>query len=152
MPIAASTVGSSLAYSTEVFASSSSSINNLDMSDRILVPEPEADVDAVIEQHNAVGQMGATADDEQSKENLRAKLRSTLSKKQSLPGAFLWQRPLLVIVLLAEGVDWLHFPRRWNSAKEEREVDGAERVDCNSPFVGSLSLHNSTNIHQLGRF
>jgi hypothetical protein len=63
-------------------------MNNVDMNDRILVPEPEADVDTVIEQQNAVGQMGATADDEESKENLRAKLRSTLSKKQSLPGAF----------------------------------------------------------------
>jgi len=63
-------------------------MNNVDMNDRILVPEPEADVDAVIEQQNAVGQMGATAGDEESKENLRAKLRNTLSKKQSFPGAF----------------------------------------------------------------
>ena len=89
MPTVVPTAGSSLAYSTEIFASSSSSVNNIDMNDRILVPEPEADVDNVIEQQNAVGQMGATADDEQSKENLRAKLRSTLSKKQSIPGASL---------------------------------------------------------------
>ena len=87
VPTAAPTAGSSLAHGPEVLASSSSSINNVDMSDRILVPEPEADVDTVIEQQNAVGQMGATADDEESKENLRAKLRNTLSKKQSLPGA-----------------------------------------------------------------
>jgi len=58
------------------------------MSDRILVLEPEADVDAIIEQQNAIGKMGATAGDEESKENLRAKLRSTLSKKQSLTGMF----------------------------------------------------------------
>lgn len=62
-------------------------MNNVDMSDRILVPEPEADVDTAIEQQNAIGQMDATAGDEESKENLRAKLRSTLSKKQSFPGA-----------------------------------------------------------------
>lgn len=91
VPPVASTAGSSLAYNTEVLASSASSINNVDMSDRILVPEPEADVDTIIEQQNAVGQMGATADDEESKENLRAKLRSTLSKKQSLPGESLTQ-------------------------------------------------------------
>ena len=62
-------------------------MNNVDMTDRILVPEPEADVEAVIEQQSALGQMDATAGDEESKENLRAKLRNTLSKKQSLPGA-----------------------------------------------------------------
>lgn len=50
------------------------------------MPEPEADVDTVIEQQNAVGQMDATAGDEERKENLRAKLRNTLSRKQSLPG------------------------------------------------------------------
>jgi hypothetical protein len=102
----------SLAHNTEVLASSSSSMNNVDMSDRILVPEPEADVDTVIEQQNAVGQMGATAGDEESKENLRAKLRNTLSKKQSLPGTF---RPecgslsFFVLALSAEGVDWSGF-------------------------------------------
>ena len=52
------------------------------------MPEPEADVDTAIEQQNAVGQMDATAGDEESKENLRAKLRNTLSKKQSFPGTF----------------------------------------------------------------
>ena len=52
------------------------------------MPEPEADVETVIEQQNAIGQMGATAGDEESRENLRAKLRNTLSKKQSLPGMF----------------------------------------------------------------
>ena len=52
------------------------------------MPEPEADVDTVIEQQNAVGQMDATAGDEERKENLRAKLRNTLSRKQSLPGTF----------------------------------------------------------------
>ena len=62
-------------------------MNNVDMTDRILVPEPEADVEAVIEQQSALGQMDATAGDEESKENLRAKLRNTLSKKQSFPGA-----------------------------------------------------------------
>ena len=63
-------------------------MNNVDMSDRILVPEPEADMEAVVEQQNAVGQMDATASDEERKENLRAKLRNTLSKKQSFPGTF----------------------------------------------------------------
>ena len=138
--------------------SSSSSINNVDMTDRILVPEPEADVDTVIEQQNAVGRMGATADDEESKENLRAKLRSTLSKKQSLPGMFL----LLSCPVVAEsppcdpsvgprqGVDQLVcFCRYWNPTEEEREVDGLERVDRNSPFVGSFSLPYYTDIHQL---
>lgn len=86
IPPVSSTTGSSLPHNTEVLASSSSSMVNVDMSDRILVPEPEADVDAIIEQQNAVGQMDATASDEESKENLRAKLRNTLSKKQSLPG------------------------------------------------------------------
>ena len=50
------------------------------------MPEPEADVDTVIEQQNAVGQMDATAGDEERKESLRAKLRNTLSRKQSFPG------------------------------------------------------------------
>ena len=107
VPTVVTTAGSSLAYNVEVLASSSSSINNVDMSDCILVPEPEADVDTIIEQQNAVGQMGATADDEGSKENLRAKLRSTLSKKQSLPGAYFGPSvavPLSVIALLAKGV------------------------------------------------
>lgn len=91
MPTVASSASYSLAYNTDVLASSSSSINNVDTSDRILVPEPEADVDTVIEQQNAVGQMDATADDEESKESLRAKLRSTLSKRRSLPGTLLVQ-------------------------------------------------------------
>jgi len=86
VPSVASTAGSPLAHNTEALASSSSSMNNVDMSDRILVPEPEADVDTVIEQQNAVGQMDGTAGDEERKENLRAKLRNTLSRKQSLPG------------------------------------------------------------------
>ena len=63
-------------------------MNNVDMNDRILVLEPEADVDAVMEHQNAIGQMDATAGDEESKESLRAKLRNTLGKKQSLPGLF----------------------------------------------------------------
>ncbi|KAF9778763.1 vacuolar fusion protein MON1 [Thelephora terrestris] len=62
------------------------------MYDRILVTEPEADVDAAIEHQTAVGQMDATADDEESKENLRTKLRNTLSKKQSLPDVGIRQR------------------------------------------------------------
>lgn len=88
VPSATYTAGSPLAHNTEVLASSSSSMNNVDMSDRILVPEPEADMEAVVEQQNAVGQMDATASDEERKENLRAKLRNTLSKKQSFPGTF----------------------------------------------------------------
>ena len=97
LPSAASTTGSSSAYNTEVLASSSSSMNNVDMNDRILVPEPEADVEAVVEQQNAVGQMDATASDEERKESLRAKLRNTLSKKQSFPGTSRsrWGAPLV---------------------------------------------------------
>lgn len=88
IPPVSSTTGSSLAHNTEALASSSSSINNVEMYDRILVPEPEADADTAIEHQTAVGQMDGTADDEESKENLRAKLRNTLSRKQSLPGTF----------------------------------------------------------------
>lgn len=88
LPSVASTAGSPLVHNTEALASSSSSMINVDMSDRILVPEPEADVETVIEQQSAVGQMDATAGDEERKENLRAKLRNTLSGKQSLPGMF----------------------------------------------------------------
>lgn len=88
MPPVASITSSPLPHNTEVLASSASSMNNVDMSDRILVLEPEADVDTATEHQNAVGQMDTTASDEESKGNLRAKLRNTLSKKQSLPGAF----------------------------------------------------------------
>lgn len=127
MPLVAST-SSPLAYNTEVLASSSSSMNNVDMSDRILVPEPEADVDTIIEQQNAVGQMGATAGDEESKENLRAKLRSTLSKKQSLPGASLlkmWRYILLVLDFSAEGFcrSWFF----WQILGSDRGREGSRR-------------------------
>lgn len=88
VPSLASITGSPMVHNTEALASSSSSMNNVDMSDRILVPEPEVDVEIVMEQQNAIGQMGGSASDEESKENLRAKLRNTLSKKQSLPGTF----------------------------------------------------------------
>jgi len=55
------------------------------MSDGILVPEtdPEAEMDP--DQVIAAGQMGTIAGDEESKKNLRAQLRKTLSKKQSTP-------------------------------------------------------------------
>ena len=130
VPSVASTTGSPLAHGTEVLASSSSSMNNVDMSDRILVPEPEADVEAVVEQQNAVGQMDATASDEERKENLRAKLRNTLSKKQSFPGKS--QHSLRHVCFVAEGIDGI---RCWSPVEEEREVDRVERVDRNSPFV-----------------
>ena len=107
VPAVTSTTGSPLAHNPEVLASSSSSMYNVDMNDRILVLEPEADVDTVIEQQSAIGQMGATAGDEESRENLRAKLRSTLSRKQSLPGTFLARmrpRSRLAISLLLGGV------------------------------------------------
>ena len=45
---------------------------------------------------------------------------------------------------LAEGVHWSGSHRCRDSAEEEREVDGIERVDCNSPFVGFLSPHQAT--------
>ena len=124
-------------------------MNNVDMNDRILVPEPEADVEAATEQQNAVGQMDATAGDEERKENLRAKLRSTLSKKQSLPGTFqqrMWRSTCVCFVV--QGVDCF-FYRCWDPAEEKREVNGVERVDRDSPFVGPLSLHRAKSVHGL---
>ena len=58
----------------------------MDISDGILVPEtdPEAELDP--DQVNALGQMNSYAGDEESKKNLRAQLRKTLSGKQSTSG------------------------------------------------------------------
>ncbi|KAF9645158.1 DUF254-domain-containing protein [Thelephora ganbajun] len=82
------------------------------MTDRILVPEPEVDVDTVIEQQNAVGQMDATAGDEESRENLRAKLRNTLNKKQSLPGTFWPEHDGVWLLPLTERVCSEEYPPR----------------------------------------
>jgi len=108
------------------------------------VSEPEADVETAMEQQNAVGQMDTSAGDEENKENLRAKLRNTLSKKQSLPGTFRPHVAGLPLVLdsLAGGVDCFGSHRCRDSTEEEREINGIERVDCNSPFVGFLSPYH----------
>ena len=75
VPSVASTTGSSPTHNAEVLAPLSSSMN-----DRVLVSESEADVKTVIEQ-NTVGQMGASSGGEESRENLGAKLRNTLSQE-----------------------------------------------------------------------
>jgi len=110
-------------------------MNNVDMSDRILVSEPEADVETVIEQQNAVGQMDAPAGDEESKENLRAKLRNTLSKKQSLPGtlrpdvggfplcALPWLKGFIGLVLTDVGIR----PRKRGRSTELSELTATVR-------------------------
>lgn len=70
--------------------SAASSIINFDMVDGILVPETDPEVEMDPDQVSAAGQMGTIAGDEESKKNLRAQLRKTLSKKQSLPGQSLF--------------------------------------------------------------
>lgn len=151
IPSVATTTGSPLAHNTEALASSASSLNNVDMNDRILVLEPEADVDTVIEQQNAIGKMDASAGDEESKENLRAKLRSTLSKKQSLTGM---SQPECGGTFFFRTLCWLNrlvFSARCrDSAEKEREVNGVERVGRNSPFVDFLYLHCGRESSQTG--
>lgn len=56
------------------------------MSDGILVPDTDPDAEMDPDQVSAAGQMNSLAGDEESKKNLRAQLRRTLSKKQSIPG------------------------------------------------------------------
>jgi hypothetical protein len=67
--------------------SSASSVINVDMSEGILVPEADAEVDLVDEAGNAYVTASTPIGDEASKKALRDHLRRTLNKKESYTGA-----------------------------------------------------------------
>ncbi|KDQ62528.1 hypothetical protein JAAARDRAFT_189835 [Jaapia argillacea MUCL 33604] len=66
--------------------SSASSVINMDVSEGILVPEADVEVDTVEgEEGSAIGRVAAPSADEDSKKHLRDQLRRTLSNKGSNP-------------------------------------------------------------------
>jgi vacuolar fusion protein MON1 len=71
------------------------------------VPEVDPEAEVETDQVSALGQMNSFAGDEESKKNLRAQLRKTLSEKQSTSGESLPVSRLEMSVLICLNRSWL---------------------------------------------